>query len=170
MQLLGALYAQAGARSKHEQFCEQAIARFKNADDPHPLERTTKMYLSLPPLPDSRLLADAVKMARRATDVIEQVNPYNLTYMAFNRAMAEYRLGQFEEAQHWLAKSDRPQAIPFRAMVAHQLGNHQEARDILRRAEETIGSVSKPDSPSNWHDHLFTKLSLKEARELIDGR
>ena len=162
MQLLGALYARSEDRKNHEWFCEQAIKRYKNSNDPQFLERATKMYLALPPLPDSKLLPDAVAMARRTTELIGEAHPL-ITFMALNRAMAEYRVGQYEEAQRWLEKSDRPQAIPFRAMVAHQLGNHGDAQEALEIAKKTLGHHAS-------HDHLFARLSLKEARELIEGR
>ena len=57
-----------------------------------------------------------------------------------------------------------------RAMTLRRLGRHEEARQALDSASQTIRQVKGlggGDYTDNWHDYLIGQLLLREANALL---
>jgi tetratricopeptide (TPR) repeat protein len=84
--------------------------------------------------------------------------------------MAQYRVGQYQQALEALSRSDKlnaiqflsslPTNLAFLAMTYHQLGQNVQAQETLRRLQELM--KNKP-----WTNTEKTQASRREAEELL---
>ena len=111
---------------------------------------------------DSRLAAVAVRLAQKAVELEPENGHFHNTL-----GIAQYRAGQYEKALATLTKGNKikgefPDDLAFLAMTHHQLGQIEEARAALARAQE---SMKQPQ----WAGDEELQRFLKEAEALINA-
>src|SRR5262249_41615075 len=95
------------------------------------------------------------------------------------KALAQYRLGSYEEAVNWAqasAKNPFPhsqaEASAVIAMAQYKLGNHDDAQQALTKCGSVL--VTKLPAPGqslgqDWRDWIIAHTLHEEARQLIEG-
>ena len=105
-----------------------------------------------------------------------------LPYFQSTKGIAEYRRGNFTEAEKWLknclshewsnANLNGPVQLVL-AMTCQHLGKDAEARAALDAGATIIRDgwpeTAEGDLGAGWHNMLFARVLLREARELIEG-
>ena len=187
------LYVQAGVllddgAEGYREHCRRMLARFGDTTSPMIAERTAKACLLMPA--DAVLLEDGdrqlpAKLAELA--VTAGASHGNIKYYRLAKGMAEYRQGEFDQAERWFRESlspgaeafnRDPSAYCFLAMIQHRRGeldpiHYEEARQSLAKArqimEEKGPQVDDGDfAKGNWHDQLFYEIALREAEALLE--
>jgi tetratricopeptide (TPR) repeat protein len=101
-----------------------------------------------------------------------------MPYFQDNKALCEYRQGNFAKAVEWVQK---PLKIPDNSVHGHsyailamadwQLGKTNEARAMLaegNKLDPKIMPVNVADDPSDlWRNWLYARIQLDEATALI---
>jgi tetratricopeptide (TPR) repeat protein len=100
---------------------------------------------------------------------------------------AQYRSGKPQEAIKTLLKAldsrKQPSLVAwiYLAMAHHQLGQQDDARQWLEKAQKWVATASKEDAEVNqadklslksipWNERLTLELTLREAEELVTNR
>ena len=176
---IAVVYAKLGDVDVHEDHIRWLIGQFPQPELATDADRAVKGYIVFSEADDPELLAYARELAVYATDAAGAVGEEE--YMGFfniTRGIAEYRLGNYEEASEWVAKSAqdpskyiRGLALVYYAMAEHQRGNVEEAADIFTRAEHVVAELPEPGTEEyleEWTDTLFIQLAYDEAQELME--
>lgn len=143
-------------------------------------ERTAKVCLLRPLEGESlRLVSEMADGAVRRAESTEY-----FPWMAFTKALAEYRKRNFAEAADWAAKvaaargeyhARDAEASFVLAMARHGLNQPEEARSALAEGIDIVESkLPKLDVPprgnsENWHDPMIAHALMQEAKALIEG-
>jgi tetratricopeptide (TPR) repeat protein len=112
---------------------------------------------------------DAYRRALRQAEVACRLAPQNGNYLN-TLGVAQYRLGQYQEALATLTRSDQlrskgshPADLAFLAMAQHQLGQKEQAQATLARLREAMKNPT-------WAKNAQAQGFLREAETLIQGK
>ncbi len=173
--VLAALLVKTHNRPAYEQFCQKLLTMFGNATNPYVADQVAKSCLFLP-IPTLDL-----KPVVHLTDitVTQGINDSGaLPYYQDCRALCEYRQGHYAAAVEWLKKPLEisglqvyGHAYAVLAMAYWQLGEKNEARTMLAKAEELAPRIMPSgiaEDPSGaWQGWLYARIQLDEANGLI---
>jgi WD40 repeat protein len=129
-----------------------AICRALAKSWPEPADRCNEAAWKLVRPPDNSE-ADyrrGLRLAQIACRNVSDTWPRYWTYLR-SLGVAQYRLGQLNEAWENLARSDAgvqrgdPVGPVFLTMAHHRLGRHAEAREMLRSLHGRVGPTPAPD-------------------------
>jgi tetratricopeptide (TPR) repeat protein len=172
------LRAWLGDRDGYGRLCREMLDRFSPEEDPAFKERVAKACLLLP-LP-ARELERASRLIDEAGTKAKAENHWARPWVEATQSLAHYRRGREKEA---LALADH--SLTFgtgggwnrtvlaqvaRAMTLRRLGRHEEARQALDSASQTLRQVKGlggGDYTDNWHDYLIGQFLLREANALL---
>lgn len=171
---IAVVHAELGDPVAHEAHCRWLMDRYRNPETSSDADRAVKGYLLLPAARDPELLAQALKLARFATDHAEASGEADLlSWFQITRGLAEYRTGGFAEAEKWTAKATndespyiRSLALACHAMAAHRAGMPDAARASLAAARALVDAMPKLGTATyakEWTDTLVAKMTLAEA-------
>ncbi len=154
--------AAAGDTAGTQQTVAELAERLAAEKDPREAFLLLDVGLSVPcPMSAASIF---VKQARR--DLGRMRSP--ITYLFLGCAL--YRAGQYAEAERMLAESTKldgkggfARTWMIQAMMARQLGKHDEAREFFARYERWHNAAEFP----SWFQRTFWGIQLKEARKLI---
>jgi serine/threonine protein kinase len=174
---LAGLLAITHDRAAYEQLCKKIVARFGNPTSPYIAERAAQDCLLLPNSGVDLALVD--KLADTALTLGK--GEASLPYFQAAKAMADYRLGRFNEAIEWAEKTVKaPDAEPpakgkafaVLAMANWQLGEKTAASAALANGDEATPRFSiengTEDLGESWVAWLMARISLDEATTLIN--
>jgi WD40 repeat protein/tRNA A-37 threonylcarbamoyl transferase component Bud32/tetratricopeptide (TPR) repeat protein len=166
---------------RYQDLCNRMLAKFGESQEVGDADLCCKACLLLPEtIPLSRI---PLKPIEETLDKPTDSDSYFNAWGYITRAWAAHRTGQPEQVVNWLGKaSESPGyamtedarleafALPLLAMAEHQLGNLDEARSALDRANSLIKAnlarMTHTDT-SNWHDWLIAEILLGEATTRI---
>lgn len=170
---LAVVLAQLGDDAAYCAHSHEFLIRFANTGTADAMERAGKACLLLPI--DDTDRAIALRLAHKAVATDPQ-GPGASYYLAAD-GLAHYRSGDFDktiEVLTPLAGNSSAYVSTYAgavlALAQHQLGKTAEARASLDRADAIAASAFPPsgtDLGGSWHDVLFSRLLLKEARATI---
>ena len=171
------LLVQTGERAAYEQLCETITARFAGATDPYTADRMAKDCLIL-----SRPGADLKVPGNLAETAVTkgEKDTGALPFFQCCKALAEYRLGNWEGATNWANRAAansspyaRAEANAILAMAQFQLKNTDGARHALNKCTEVVGTelpkFTDEDVGASWRDLIIAHALQSEAKQLIDG-
>ncbi len=152
--------------------CERALLFAKDTKDPTAAERSAKICSIRQA--DPKTHEQALVLARRAVAIGKQ--HFYLAYFQMCLGMAEYRSGNYEEANaalleaHKLATKDNRIILQtsafYRAMSLYRLGKEDEARKLFIETAATMHPVPVVDEKKlkdTSPDDLIVWMSYKEA-------
>ncbi len=150
---------------------------FANTTDIYVADQVAKSCLFLPPSE-----ADLKQIAHLSDLTVVQGigDPGAIPYFQDCKALSEYRQGHYTEAVEWAQK---PLKIPglhvyghayaVLAMAYWQLGDKDEARAMLAKAEEltppSMPAAIAEDPSKAWQGWLYARIQLDEATALIES-
>jgi tetratricopeptide (TPR) repeat protein len=175
--LMAPLLAQTGDRTAYEELCQKIATRFAGATDPRVADRMAKDCLILP-----RAGADLTvpgKLAETAVTKGEK-DTGALPFFQCCKALAEYRLGNWQGATNWAGRAaqnpfpySRAEAYAVLAMAQFQLRHADEARNALKLCdgvvETKLAKFTDKDLGGDWRDLIIAHALQSEAKQLIDG-
>jgi tetratricopeptide (TPR) repeat protein len=175
--LAAPLMVRTGNRIAYEELCKRITTRFAGTDDRYVADRMAKDCLILPrPGADLKVPCEFAETAvtKGEKDTV------SLPFFQCCKALAEYRLGNWEGATTWAnraaAKSSpyaRAEAYAILAMAQFQLKNTDGARDALNKCTEVVGTelpkFTDEDVGASWRDLIIAHALQSEAKQLIDG-
>jgi len=152
--------------------CRDILARF-DPKNPNVAEQTAKTCLLAPDAVSD--YEPVIRLARYAVTATEAHQDYK--WFALTRGMADYRIGEIAGAIEWINKSLSPGAeIPIRdgiaqaflAMAYHRLGQADNARQALEKAETMEQKLPKLEAgDQSWPDVLRLHIVRREAEEIL---
>jgi serine/threonine protein kinase len=159
----------------YRRLCGEIISRFSNATDPYVADKMAKDCLILPSSGvDLRPVAALADLA-----VDRGSNSGAAPIFKFCKALAEFRLGHYEEAINWAqfaAQATLPhcqaEAATVVAMSQYKLNQLDKARAALADCNKIIEEkLAKPgtDLGSDWRDWIIARTLRSEAKQMIDG-
>ena len=103
-----------------------------------------------------------------------------LHFFQCSKALAEYRVGNWEAATNWAARAaansfpySRAEANAILAMAQFQLKHAEDARGALNKCtvivETKFPKLTDEDLGGDWRDLIIAHALLSEAKQLIDG-
>jgi serine/threonine protein kinase len=164
-----------GDVEEYRHLCGEIVSRFRNETDPYVADKMAKDCLILPSagvdLTAVAALADvAVSRGSNATAA---------PYFMFCKALAEFRLGRYEEAINWasLARQgpfDCPKASAAAVMAMSQFKLNQldKARTALANCNKVIEEKlpkTEQDLGTDWRDWIIAHALQSEAKRLLEG-
>ncbi len=178
---LSALQAMNGDVEGFNLTCREMINRFGESAkrSPYLAEQLAKTCLLIPN--PKHELGPAVALAAIAVDSTENSDAF--PWFIFTRALTHYREGQFAEAktrldEFYKLSADEnsyllASAQALSALVQHDLGDMQAARESLRRANEIVTKeLPQPDNATffahDWPDWLRCLILIREASSSVD--
>ena len=171
--MLAACYLWQGKDDEYEALARRMVEHHSGAGDAASLERSAKVFFIAPSQSGPALAAKAANMARKANGIATGA----WEWMRLCQGIAEYRVGNREEAQQLLSSASNTTqrnclalASTFLAMAAQGSGDAIGAEVYLRKAEGIIDSSKiseNGDATRDWHDLVFAKVALAEAKQLI---
>ena len=178
-QLLAALQAWFGRDQELAATCRRGLELAKNTTDPETADRVAKACCVLPwtdQTPHEAVLA----LARKAVQLGRTSHHVYLPYFLMAQGMAEYRSGDWAEADAvLLAAANRAEdnfyvadtSALYRAMSLFRQGKEQQARQLAIEAVSRIKPLPKdeknPLAGNANNDDLILWLAYKEAKALI---
>jgi serine/threonine protein kinase len=156
--------------------CGQIVSRFSNSTDPYVADKMAKDCLILPSsavdLKPVAALAD-VAVGRGA-------NEGAAPWFRCCKALAEYRLGHYEEAVNWgrlAAEGSAPpcqaEACAIMAMARFKMNQSDQARIALAGCEtvikEKLPKLEQDDPGEDWRDLIIANALRSEAKRMVDG-
>jgi len=175
--LIAPLLVQTADRTAYEELCQKIATRFAEATDPRVADRMAKDCLILPrPGADlkvpGKLAETAVTKGERDTGA--------LPFFQCCKALAEYRIGNWEGATNWADRaaansypSARAEAYAILAMSQFQLKRVEGAREALNKCTEVVETklpkFTDKDLGGDWRDLIIARALQSEAKQLIDG-
>jgi eukaryotic-like serine/threonine-protein kinase len=174
--MLAPLLVAAGNLEEYRKLCGEIIARFRDAKDVFVADRMAKDCCILPLA--GMDLQPAADLAHRA--VSGGQGSTALPFFQACTAMAEYRLGHFENVAEWARRAvgspnrhAQAEAGAVLAMAQFQLKQNDDARASLAQCAKVMEQISPAppagDLGSNWQDWIIAQTLLDEARTLITG-
>ena len=174
---LGPALVQIGEVDAYRRYCPKLLDRFEESKDVAIAERSGKACLLLPDV-DHAILKRAAKLADLGIE--NGRNSRSYPWYQLTKGMAEYRLGDFQQAAEWLQKPAgnpraarfcRPAAYFYLAMAQHRLGQTAEALRSFESAgqivDQDLPTLESGDLTASWHDWLFADIARREAEKLI---
>ena len=178
---LAAWQAWFGSEPDYEICRERMVQMATDTDAALTAEAAAKAYC-LRPSTNAVLLVKALNLAQLGVK-LRKGTPW-LPWYQLSLGLAEYRNGQYADAEQTLAIADQTagkyQDIPatarlFRAMSLFQLGRADEARQLFNQAEAHMPPF--PPDPGKpviqgktvSHDVMIGWLAYQEAKSLLDG-
>jgi tetratricopeptide (TPR) repeat protein len=177
---LAAWQAWFGNRSDFEATCSSFVKQAQAKDQGTPMMRAAKAACLLPSF-DPALLAEALNLAKHGVEL--KKDSAWLPWYQLSLGLAEYRSGQYADAEQTLADSlqtiGKHQDILetplfFRALSLFQLDRIEEARKLFSEAEKQMPPFpqdqTKPilDGSLASHDVIICWLACKEARSVLN--
>ncbi len=158
--------------------CRRLLKQAEATNTPTTADRAAKVYC-LRPSTDADLMAQALKLARRAVDLGK--NDPLLPWFQMSLGMAEYRNGQYVAAEATLAAAEHSSQDPqirktsqfFRVMSLFTQGRDDEARkrlgEIKAKMPPLPADLKKPlvNGKEPSADELIFWLAFKEATLLL---
>ena len=180
---LAILYAWMNDGEAHKKFCQQLLtvyAKIPVAGFARYTSRNSLIY----PHEDPDFLEQARAMVKRAHSLNQEEGREFDGWTIVAEAMAEYRLGNFENANEILSSlASREEwetqfgggrwpttAIAFQAMCEHRLGNAEKAAERLATAKTFVEGRMTDLYDGSPRNVLIAQLAYREARQLIEGR
>ena len=173
--LLGPVLTQLDDAPAYQRFCAQIAQNFSGTTSPVIAERMTKASLLIPTsgldLAAASALAD---IAAAAT------NHSYISFFQLAKGLAEYRLGHYESATNWVARSLQTgsrtpdayrdiESFMVLAMACSRLNQVDEARSAFQKG--TVLAATLPSQATDlgeaWNDWLVANLLIREAKALI---
>ena len=179
---LAAWQAWFGSEPDYESCRERMVQMAVGTDAALTAEAAAKAYC-LRPATNALMLVKALDLAQLGVK-LRKGTPW-LPWYQLSLGLAEYRNGQFADAEQTLALADQTagkyQDIPvtarlFRAMSLFQLGRAGEARQLFSQAEAQMPPFPQdPGKPviqgkTVSHDVMIGWLAYKEAKSLLNGQ
>ena len=159
----------------YRRLCAEIISRFRNANDPFVADKMAKDCLIVS---NSEVDLKAV-VALADVAISRGSNAAAAPYFKFCKALAEFRLGHYQEAADW---ARIPAKGPFRypqvgagaiiAMCQFQLNQLDASRTTLSECNMVIREqLPKPgeDPGDEWRDWIIARALRDEAEGLIVG-
>jgi tetratricopeptide (TPR) repeat protein len=164
-------------RTSYEELCTRIATQFVGTTDPRVADRMAKDCLILP-RPGADLQAPG-KLAETAVTKGEK-DTGALPFFQCCKALAEYRLGNWEGATNWANRAAansfpyvRAEANAVLAMAQFQLKRTQDARDALNKCTEVVGSelpkFTDKELGGDWRGLIIVHALQSEAKQLIDN-
>ena len=168
-----------GKESDFEATCRSFVKQAQTKDQPTPMMRAAKAACLLPSI-DSTLLAEALDLAKRGVEL--KKGSTWLPWYQLSLGLAEYRSGQYANAEQTLADSGQAKGrhqdiletpLFFRALSLFRLGRLEEARKLFSEAGKQMPPFpqdeNKPllDGSLASHDVMICWLSCREARSVL---
>jgi len=173
---LAILLAQLGDRTAHRPLAHEMIVRFGDNTNLTALSCTAKANVLFPI--EGMDDADRAAVIRIADTLMN--GGAKSPFYEFDASLARYRAGDYSNAAAPILQRGEayspyvaPGARALLALAQHRLGQTDEARATLARAEVLAElNLPKPgaDLGSAWHDVLVSQMLLREARETIGGK
>ncbi len=178
-----------GQDAAYKATCRRLIHEAEETNQDYTADQAAKA-VCIRPSTDDALLAQALSVARQGVE-LGKTKP-GLPWNQLSLGMAEYRNGQYAEAEHSLtiaeqtAGDDHDIAVDdqhplqgiarmFRAMSLFRDGKLEESQKLFSQAEAQMPPLPKDenkplvDGRPAHHDDLICWLAYKEARALIEG-
>jgi len=175
--LMAPLLVQTGERAAYEELCVSITTRFAGATDPYTADRMAKDCLILP-----RIGADLKVPGELAETAVTrgQGDSGALPFFQCCKALAEFRLGLYEEAINWAHLAargphshSRAEAAAIAAMSKFKLNQVDQARtelaDCNKVIKEKLPKSEKGDLGSDWRDWIIAHTLQSEAKRMIEG-
>jgi len=175
--LMAPLIVQTADRTAYEELCQKIATRFAGATDPRVADRMAKDCLILPrPGADLKVPAELAEAAVTRG----QNDTGALPFFQCCKALAEYRIGNWNAATNWAGRAaqnpfpfSRAEAYAILAMAHSHLKHADEARDALKRCDEVVEmklpKFTDKDLRGDWRDLIIAHALQSEAKQLIDG-
>lgn len=171
------LLVQTTDRSSYQELCTRITTQFAGTTDPRVADRMAKDCLILP-RPSADLKVPG-KLAETAVTKGEK-DTGALPFFQCCKALAEYRLGNWEAATNWANRAAansfpyvRAEANAILAMAQFQLKHVKEARDALNKCTQVVETelpkFTDKDLGGDWRDLIIAHALQSEAKQLIDG-
>jgi tetratricopeptide (TPR) repeat protein len=178
-QALAALYIQNDEVPAYRRFCQQIRSQFGSVtNDPTIADRMAKSCLMLPAEGD---ISTEARLANVAVTFDE--NAARAPWFQFCKGLAEYRLGNYDAAAHWLRKvlekinagSTRDvEASMVLAMAEFHLNNAEAAQQALSQgrqlAARRLRTLKSGDIESGWTDWILAHQLMHEAESLLGAQ
>ncbi|HEY4417243.1 MAG TPA: serine/threonine-protein kinase [Verrucomicrobiae bacterium] len=175
--LFATLLVQNNDTNGYRKMCVEIITRFSGATNPFDMDKVAKDCLILPA--SGVDLAVVSKLAQSA--IAHGKNSGGYTFLMCTRALADYRLGHFQEVvdeMPAILKNPFPytqaEASATLAMAQFKLNHINEARAALdhcaKVAEKQLPPAGSPDLTNDWPDWIIAHALLQEGKSLIEGK
>jgi serine/threonine-protein kinase len=155
-----------GDEAEYRRACRDLLDRFADTTDPYIAEPVARAVLLAPPSEEN--LRAAVAIADRAVAAEPTKVGWVYSYFLFAKGLAEYRVGNFDEALSIMTGSAAKVLGPCPGLVAamarHRLGDEEQARSAL--AAE-ISAVNWSMARVRGHDQWLWHILRREAEALI---
>jgi serine/threonine protein kinase/tetratricopeptide (TPR) repeat protein len=174
--LLAPLRVEAGDLEGYRENREATLARFGATSDPLTAQRVAQGSLLLPL--DTQALQTVDKLVEIA---LKGDTNYPGALFQFTKALAEYRLGRFQQAAQWAkgaidkmgSPSREAQAWSVQAMAEYGQNHLEAAGAAIAKANEIaetkLPKLASDDLGPNFHDWFIAHILLREASALIGG-
>jgi hypothetical protein len=164
-----------GGIEEYRRLCTEIVSRFHDTTDPYVADKMAKDCLILPS--SGADLEAVAALADRA--VSRGSNSPAAPHFKFCKALAEFRLGHFEDAVNWANLAlqgpyDYPKAnaAAVIAMSQFKLSQMEKARTALAYCDKIIEEkMPKPeqDLGDDWPDWIIVHALRSEATRLLGG-
>ena len=171
----GATLVKAEDEIAYREFCQEMLDKFKGNRDELVQERLCKMCLFLPGMVDPEILPDRWVSRLKQYEQYTPPNRKNWVPFAWNaRGLLELRKGNWELALEMVQKSqsfDPPlfgQSLNYcvQAMAHSNLGDAKSAKASLQEAVTSLRQSFRTGT-NYHHDHIFARILIQEAADLI---
>ena len=175
--IMAPLLVQTAGLTAYEELCTRITTQFAGTTDPRVADRMAKDCLIVP-RPSADLKVPG-KLAETAVTKGEK-DSGALPFFQCCKALADYRLGNWEAATKWASQAAgnsfpyvRAEANAILAMAQFQLKHAQDAREALNKCTEVVGTelpkFTDKDLGGDWRDLIIAHALQSEAKQLIDG-
>jgi serine/threonine protein kinase/Tfp pilus assembly protein PilF len=173
--LLAPLLVQHGNLAEYQRLCRTILDKFSGTTDMFVADRMAKDCLIL-----SSSGVDLTAVAAMADVAVSRgSNAAAAPYFQFCKSLAEFRLGQYEEALKWahLATASpllHPKAGGYSviAMSQFKLNQLAEARVAFHESQKIVeNQMPKPEKElgRDWRDWIIVHALRSEAEQMIEG-
>ena len=172
------LLAQVGDRDRYRDHCNAMLKQFADTQDQSVADRTAKASLFV-----ANSGVDLTIAAQLADRAVSGGDQWWMYWFQICKGLAEYRLGRYQSAGDWLARSvgtTRGSSVKHAfvegalglAMTKFRLGQAGEAKALLAEAIPVLDSLPKPGEmgfEDNFPDWIIGQTLRREAEGLIRG-
>lgn len=174
--MLAPLLAATGDVQAYRLLCSNIMSRFRDATNPYIADPMAKDCLILPSS------GVDLKAVAALADVAVTAGKKSGSYDLFQccKALAEYRVGNYQEALKWSREPvkkafpySKAEAYAVMAMAQYQLGDLSAARDALAECDRVVTTkLAQPGQNlgTDWRDWIIAHALQKEATELINSK
>lgn len=185
---LAILMVQLGYTDEYPSFCQELITDTAHTTNPFVMERTIKACGFADVALSDEITVVMQRHIKYLTDNKAQLaETYrffsNSPHVPLNCGIAEYRMGNYAQADQFLQKSIElgsrmkneffrkwvmATTLYYRALVAHKEGRDAEAEDLFRRASKVRNSIRDLSGRFTKSDWIVLLEAQREAGKLID--